>query len=359
MTTLTDRYPDLLAEGSDTELEGLVASLDTVRHVSTLTSPPERCNRVVLAMVRDQTTGQQRAGLQQIVNPKGPRRTGLGLRRLVPTVVVTAALAVGGVGAYLRLQAPASVSAAEILHRAAVAAQQATADQVIHEVSIAHVVVQPKGVPPAPETVTYDQWSQTTANGGIAREALRYSGGGSGGFVADAHGVLWTFDSPGGTISKSSWTPGTPLFQVPPGNAIFLLKSTVEAPQDPGGIRELVKLAQSGTDTQTQLLPQQSIDGKLVDVVRITQSLSNDTAKPTPDATKVEITVSIDASNSLIRNIDERTTNAQDITVEENSLRVIRYDVLSPSQIPPGVFTFTPPSGSHVITYAPPPGGSP
>lgn len=374
--THADYDPDANPCLGDPTTQRLIADLQSA---CMATFPPER--RVEIARVLSE---RALSGLSQPAVPRfrlrvrawsgtrssaGERRQG----RRVALMGAAALLTLGGVLGYLRLQSPASVSAAQILQRAQAAMTQAQPGQVVHETSFFHATVQPQGVPHGPAAISYDQWTQLATGNGVARVDFRYKdSSGYGGLVADANGILWSYHSAGNTVVRSTWTPGTALFPNPHGDPIFLEKSTVLAPQDPGGIRELVQTAQGGSQAQVQLLPRQMLDGRPVDVVRLIVPLPADRpgggATPAPNATEDIITVSVDASTYLIRLIDERAVNAQGGTVEEHSLQVTHYDVLPASSVPPGIFVFTPPPGAQgrpkvvlhgpgTLRWTPTPGG--
>jgi hypothetical protein len=281
--------------------------------------------------------------------PRGASRRAVSLAAAVLIVL-------GGVLGYLRVESPTSVSAAQILRRAAVALTDVGPNSVVHEISIVHVGIDSSNAPHAGDLVT-EQWTQLAPNGNPARVDLHHTivGGESDErLVADAQGVMWTYDPASKTVYKSSWTPGQPLFQPPPPSdpmAILLLaKQTTNAPQDPAAMRALLLAAAKGTALQSRLLPQQSLDGRTMDVIEISRSTAGPGWQSAPNATSEVVTIYADASTYLIRRVEMRGLDDRGATVSEERGDVTKYEVLPTSAVPAGTFTFTPPPGTQLVT---------
>jgi hypothetical protein len=341
MTTLDEIYPDLLPSERDPKLDLLVEQLDVVRRENNRSAVPDTCDRVIASAINERLAppSRRKPGMTHLPVPNS-------WMRLAASAAALGALVAASTGVYLHMNGATPASAQTILRRA-VAAEPKPGD-VVHSDSTYRILVQPAGAPSSPALSTYDQWSQIGPSGGVAQASIRYTEGThTGGLVADDQGNLWTFSD--GKYVKSTWTVGK-LFGG--SNEItFLLKSTVLSPQDPGGIKELLAAAAhagpgSSTDGMT-LLPSQTLDGRQVNVVRITHPIA-DSTKPcvyggsAPDATRTTITLYIDSSSYLIRRIEELSTNAQGKTVAGDELHVTTYDIVPLSQVPPGTFTFTP-----------------
>jgi hypothetical protein len=269
-------------------------------------------------------------------------------------------LVLGGLLGYERLQSPATVSAASVLRRAAAATRGVTSSAVVHEMTVSHV----NGVTPPPgvthfNDVTVEQWTQVDAAGNPVRFDLRRTSPTPGlrgsRTVGDAAGNLWEYDENSPEIvGKMAWTPGKPYFQPPPPSdtdaILFLLKQTMNTPQDPAAMRALLLAAARETDGETRLLPQQTIDGRPVDVVEVERSTPVPPPHTARDATKTVIIISLDASTYLVKRIDMRSLNDAGVTVTDDQLTVTTYARVSPASVPPGTFTFTPGPGMQVCT---------
>jgi hypothetical protein len=155
-------------------------------------------------------------------------------------------------------------------------------------------------------------------------------------------------------VNKNAWTPGKPFFQPPPASdpeaILYLPKQTMNAPQVPGGMRELLLAAAKGTDGQIRLLPQQSVDGATVDVVQVTRQIAGASSQQPEGWTANVITIYLDSSTYLIRRIDIGGRNPEGVTLAEQRLDITTCEILPASDVPTGVFTFTPPPGTNVCT---------
>jgi len=268
--------------------------------------------------------------------------------RLISLAVV-AVVTLSGLFGYMRLDSATPASAAQILRHAAGALATTGTAQVVHE-----IIVEQETVPHDANSLTHEQWTQLNSEGQpVAVDEYAVVGGSTTGrMVADAQGHLWS-DGGSGSIFETAWTPGKPLFSGPPPSdpmaILFLAKQTANTPQDPAAMQSILLAAAGGKDGDVRLLPQQVIDGHTVDVVEVSRSSAGQNWRPAPNATRELVDIYIDASSYLIRRIDMRGVDEQGTTVSDETMSITLYQVLSPSEVPPGTFTFTPPPGASVL----------
>lgn len=268
---------------------------------------------------------------------------------------VAAALILGLSGGFgvLQLTNPRNASAAQILRRAATSAD-VPANQVAHEITVEHYASQPEAPYPAGD-ITSEQWTQVDGNGNPLQISLTSTDANSNvlsRLVASSSGQVWNYDTPSNTVVESAWSPGMPFFQGPPSSdpmaILFLAKETVDAPQDPKAMHDLLQAAADGSNGELALLPQQTIHGQQVDVVQVTRTPTGD-AGLVPGVSSEVITVYIDPSTYLIRRIDLAELNDQRQALTEWSVDIAKYEVVPPDEVPPGTFTFSPPPGTKVM----------
>jgi hypothetical protein len=283
----------------------------------------------------------------------------LAMRRVSTKWMVSVAaallLVLGGGAGVLRLASPGTASAAEILRRAAVAVVNVGANQVVHEITVAHVGAQPTGAP-AVGDITSEQWTQVDGSGNPLQIDLSHTNADSTPFerlVADDQGNVWTYTPGQSTVEKSIWTPGQPFFRPPPASdpmaILYLAKQTVNAPQDPSAIHDLLQSAADGNDGQVKLLDEQTIGETRVDVVQISRSVASAGAGSAPNVTTEVVTVFIDPSTYLMCRIEMSGLNGQGAVVDDETVDVTKYEVMSPGDVPAGTFTFTPPAGVQIV----------
>lgn len=301
---------------------------------------------------------EARARIAQVVveaAAPNPAPSRFRMPRVVTVPLVSLGLALlavlGSFLGYNHLASPTPASASQILHRAAAALAPPT-NAVVHETSVWTYG------PGAQDWVSADVWTAVDSNGNPMAAALRHrlpDGTLQYVEVLEASGTFWTYDPPSKTVWRSTWTPGQPLFVPPPAKdpmaILYLAKQTMNSPQSPAATRALLDQAAQGKDAT--LLPDQTIDGHSVHLVQITRSDQD------PAGSSTVITIYIDASSYLIRRVEMRGVDSSGATLSDSHLDVTSYDVVSPSQVPSGTFSFTPPPGSHApqTTSAPPPSG--
>lgn len=292
---------------------------------------------------------------------------GVRVRSRLTSLAAAALIIAAGTVGYARLQSPTPVSAAQILRRAAAAMSEVPVGDVVHEVTQMHLSA--AVTPPPNDDLTFEQWTQVNGEGNplqadlVAKSANRAL---DERLVADAQGHMWTYGPTADTVTKSTWTPGKPLFSGPkptdPQGIIFLPKEMMDSPQDPNTMRDLLNAAASGSDGQMKRLDPQTIDGRAMDVVQVTHA-AGDATSPFPPGWSLEVyTIYLDASTHLVRRIDVKGMSDQGATVYQQTFDVTTYEVLPLSQVPAGTFTFTPAPGTKVCEPLEPgagPGASP
>jgi hypothetical protein len=344
MTTYDDL--DLAPDGADFTTLRLLADLE---RACVATIPPRRRTDIARRLSASADTAAASPPLT-LRGAAGTRRMSVNRRRWigrprtrVASVAAAALVALAGTLGYLHLQNPSSVSAAELLHRAAHAVGDVAPGQVVHEVV-------------RDGSITHEQWTQVNADGNPMRIDLRAGSPNTSlkeSLVADAQGNLWTITGPN-QVYKSTWTPGTPLFQGPPPSdpeaILFLPKQTINRPQDPGAMRRLLLTASQGSDGQTRLMPRQTIDGRTVDVIEVSRKAPSSGYGLPQGVTTNVLTIYLDDSTYRIRRIDWRGVNDSGATVQDWLLDITTYEVVPLSAVPSGTFAFTPSPGTQVCT---------
>jgi hypothetical protein len=282
----------------------------------------------------------------------------------VLSLAAAALVALSATFGYQHLQRPSAVSAAALLRHAAAAT--AGAGEVVHEVTVSHV----SGVPLPPgeshfNDVTIEQWTRLNADGNPTAYDLQRSNPAPGLLgsrtVGEANGVLWDVDQNyPSVVGKRSWSPGTafapPLPASDPKAILFLLKQTADTPQAPGAMHGLLLAAANGSARETVLLPQQTLGGKTVDVVQVTRTAAEVGLPPASGVAQETLTIYLDASTYLVRRLDMRDLNDKGGTVDDSVLDVTTYEVMPPSAVPAGTFTYVPARGVQVcaaVTFDP------
>jgi hypothetical protein len=372
MTNFDDLDPELtLQERSDPAFRHLISDLQNICSTNISAQPrADIARRLGLAPAKASATVAARGPILVAPLPAFPSRESAKAARCG-----LAALRRSGCGDRARRNfwLPAPPNSRDRLRRAGASAGRSgrhccPPDQVIHEVTIVRLLRQPSAQVDARD-ITAEQWAQLAADGNPARIDLRESSANPAAddrTVADAAGNVWTYSPSLNTVNKNAWTPGKPFFQPPPASdpeaILYLPKQTMNAPQVPGAMRELLLAAAKGTDGQIRLLPQQSVDGATVDVVQVTRQIAGASSQQPEGWTANVITIYLDSSTYLIRRIDIGGRNPEGVTLAEQRLDITTYEILPASDVPTGVFTFTPPPGTNVCTIVdatrPPPNPS-
>jgi hypothetical protein len=342
MTTPGNADLGPLLERSDPTMQRLLSDLNSACDVRMPAGP-----RVEIAQCLADASHQPPA------SPRSSSRRWLQPR--LTSLVVAVAIVVAGVLGYGRFQSPAAVSAAQILRRAADAAARVPAGDAVH--TVIHMYVVKSDIPLPYDDITFEKWTQVNGNGQPMQidQVERSSNPESDErVVAESDGTLWMYSGIGHTASRSTWTPGTPLFPGPStshGQGIsFLPKELMDGPQDPVVMGNLLIAAASGAYEQLKLLDQQVIDGRTMDVVRASLT-SNQDGSPLPQGWAREVyTIDLDSSTHLARRITVSGVNDRGSALYDEVFDVKGYDTVPIAEIPPGTFTFTPPPGTRVCT---------
>ncbi|HZU14890.1 MAG TPA: hypothetical protein VFB58_18790 [Chloroflexota bacterium] len=356
MTIPNDTTLEQMLDGSDPTMRRVVSDLERV------------CTTLMTDDRRDAIANRLAAA-----SAATPPRRPLSLPRIrlsrPVSIVSAAAVLLSLVLGYARLQSPTPVSAAQILRRGAAAIADVPAGSVVHEITQIHVTLlaSPTNIPRPNDDVTMEQWTQVDAHGGPLQFDLQATSPNADldeRTLGEADGTMWIYGAKPDVVTKSTWTPGKSPFGAPSGNQaeslLFLPKDMMYKPQDPAAMRALLAAAASDTGGQLRLLPQQTIGGRTMDVVQLTQTV--DTAGQQPGTQDV-LTIYLDAAGYLVRRIDWHTvvpghtiqlhgSQGEIPLVSDQTFDVTTYQVVPLSQVPAGTFTFTPAPGTKVCTPA-------
>jgi outer membrane lipoprotein-sorting protein len=320
-----DTYADLLGPGSPLAVARVVAALDAACACAPTPSP--HAARLDAAMART-LYGQPRATARR-------RHAGVGMRpRLIP-VAAALALTLGGLGAYLHWPAPTPVSAQSILRHTAAALSASDPGQATHDVFAVHTSWAP-GVATAgltaadlaPDT-TYDAWVQRDVDGTVMHEDIK---------ATDPHGALlmhvvqdgWTltvYDAKTGTTTTTRQNP-----------AAKPLTPVIPDPLDVDSLRQFVIDAQRDANQDVRALPQQTLDGSLVDVIQVSHTrprgLQDTPATPRQYSGTLYVDARTYAFRKLEMSVSDDGGNAFSVTVQD-----LRHEVVPLADVPAQVFS--------------------
>jgi hypothetical protein len=337
------------------------------------TPPSVRRNIGATLHAEASRASQSRLSLAPRFHLTAPRRMALYLSAAVALAIVSVTGAIG-------LSRPASVSAAQLLRRAS-AAMTPQAGQVVHETSVYHLDSTHKfgqgfacgvrsggsvvcwAAPSNDSQITTEQWTQVDGNGNTTQFSITDTGNQSGlisGVVGNADGTMWFFTNPptGTQVTETSWSPGTPGLWTAVGTSVWPGQLT-NRPQDPTAMENLLQKATAGSASLT-LLPQQQIDGQTVDAVQETTSGLSQSAEEAfgglgliigrSQVSEEQVTFYIDPTTYLVKALELDSLDSQGNTVEHETVDIGTYEIVSPGEVPPGIFTYTPPAGAKVTT---------
>ncbi len=368
MMTSDERYADSTDAYLDPELRGLVDDLD--RLCTTTTLPPDlraSIDRIVYASI-DRTVDQPLHARRRLPGLHRPRFTSRAqphrLARPTPlyarprarviSIAAGLALVLSGTVGYPHVFSPTPVSAQAILRRVASAAAHPVAapDQAVHEISTVSTVLTLNHA--APRDITIDAWTRLDAAGALLQQAATIS--------ATATGALYTrllrtatgeqyYDPTRNDVTGDTWSP----------------EQARPAIRDPLGIARMTQLARSARQGAAQtihLLPQQTLDGAPVEVVRIDNvapmnGVSMASASTVP---RLTMTLYIDARSYTIRGLDLDESTGSNAATRVLSERVTRFDTVPLASLPADTFSLhapanaqEPPSPAPGATAAQPP----
>ncbi len=356
MTTRDKPYPDLVGDGDDPRLLRIVVGLDALGRAAAADSlSPEQDREIQRALTAHALEAHRRAS----AGPRVVQHRLRSPRQRVASLASAALLALAGLGAYTQLHSPAPASAAQILRRTALAMAPPTGGDLLRQV----MTYDGSDASPSPlpqETAT--QWVRFATDGSVDRvnSALVVDG------RVEQQEVLsdrehWEYIVKAG--GEASVRPASPLRPDLGSNGIVWPIELMTEPQDLGALRGLLMTA--ATKDEAHLLPQQPIDGRLVDVVQVVHrwpvTVDGVSIPSSRDGATMEtLTFYIDAASSVLRGVDERDQNARGATVATGRLRVVTYEVIPAAEAPADTFTYTPPPGVPVwrcttVVYVTPP----
>ena len=278
---------------------------------------------------------------QSQVASQAPRRRLLSRTRArVGSVVAAAVLVLGGAGVYQHANGPAPVSAQTLLRNAAAALPVAT-DQVFHRTEVTRDLG-PTGYP----VTVRDTWTQLDASGDVTRQAIdesTTSGVLMRRIVLDG-AQLHEYDAVYNVATNSTISAGSP--------------STAD--HDPYGVPEMRRIlasAQQSTAAKVQLLPEQTLDGHQVQVVKVVsppEKKGVDGPQPVPNGyLNSYVLLYVDPASYGIRGMDTYVIDGRGASVLKLTMRTESSATLAPSAVPAATFAFNPPASATVAV--PPP----
>jgi hypothetical protein len=258
--------------------------------------------------------------------PRRWLRTGL-LARLAALAALIAA-AVGGTAVYLIGQSPAPASAQAVLTRAAAASRLAPHEAAHLTYTLSPHVPGRGGGLAGPMEV----WLQAGARGETARFAFTqtiYANG----VVAVVQRMVLV----GGTGRSYVYDPRANAVAISPASTQQLGVGGLQI-FDPSSVAAYLARAARDAPRQARLLPQQTIDGALVNVVRLPADPMHDNPA---------VTAYFDARTFLFRGAD--------LVSGSYTLhwRVSRYDLVAASAVPSGTFALHVPPSAHAVSSVP------
>ncbi len=332
MTPVDDRFGDLL-NGSkvDSVRRNLIQDLDTTYRV-----PAPAHVRLSIAHALDtHARSKERRG--------APAST-FHQRRWV-SIATAMALAVAGVLGYVRMEAPAPVSAASVLRQALAARPAATPAQLIHETGTLYIDgrfdLPDQQVFTPPMNLTIDQWTQLDASGAIDRQATTAALA-SGDMVVSALQIGARQQIYGALHNAITTEPAAPQQ-----NYAWLAN-----PLDISDVPALVASAQSSSSDNLRLLPSQILNGVSTDVIQIRAVSSGEHAFPhTIGVSGGEqiTTMYVDAHAYTIRGVDISIVGQTGTSTLVYSMRVTNLVVVPATSAPAGIFTLGAPAGARSL----------
>ncbi len=316
--TNADTYADLLGPGSIPAVARVVAALDA----ACAPVPSPQAAHLDAAMART-------LHAPPTATARG-RRLGAGMRPGVAPVAAALALALSGLGAYLHWSAPTPVSAQSILRHTSAALSAAGPDQATHDVFAVHTLRTPglataglTAADLAPDT-TYDSWVQRGADGTIVHEAIS---------ATDPHGTLlmhvhqdgWTlsvYDAKTGTTTTTRQNP-----------AVTPLTPVIPDPLDADSLRQFIINAQHNANQDVRTLPQQTLDGSLVDVVQVSHTRPRGPQDTPATPRQYTGTLYVDAQTYAFRKL-EMSVSDDEGNVFSGTVQSLRHEVVPLSDVP-------------------------
>jgi hypothetical protein len=249
--------------------------------------------------------------------------------------VAAVLLAASGLVAFQHTGSPAPVSAKTVLAHVA-AALPSTAGEVFHQIQ----VTQDLGIGGNPPTAR-DSWTELDASGAVIRQAVSestVSGVLLDRFVQDGS-ELHSYDAVYNVVTNRPLEPG----------------DAQSLEQDPYGVaemRQLVEDARQGIPSGTTLLPQQTLDGTMVDVVKVIPTVPKAKGGGVLKQGAYSL-LYIDPNTYAIRGVDTFQVDAQGVAQPGSSMRVTLNVGLSPVDVPANAFAFAPPAAATVAAQPP------
>ncbi|HVC81136.1 MAG TPA: hypothetical protein VNL35_11625 [Chloroflexota bacterium] len=315
MTTLPERYPDILADHHDPALVCVVADLDRMREIATAAIVPPRRDAAI------------RQALYARESPPAPYRRALPFRQRLATLAAALLVTLIGVGGYQRLGGPTSVSAQTVLRRAA--AVHLAPTQAVH---LVYSVTVTNGAPIA-AIGTADAWLQAGAGGAPTRSAQTLIVGStslSGRYVQiGAH--VYAYNPMHHAILVSPEARATPSWLVPSDlfNGANLARDLrVLAERSPGQVR---------------VGPRQTLAGRTVDVITV-DGWMNRPAQRT--------TFYFDARTYALRGFDAVSADPSYPTASWEA-RLSSEDTVAASAVPANTFMLHAPATARVVPPLP------
>lgn len=275
-----------------------------------------------------------RAGRQSLQEPRArtPRRGWFwNPRARVTSVVAAAVLVLGGVGVYQHANGPAPVSAQTLLRNVAAALPSAT-DQVFHRTEVTRDLG-PTGYP----VTVRDTWTQLNASGDVTRQAIdesTTSGILMRRIVLDGS-QLHEYDAVNNVVTNTAISAG----------------STATADHDPYGVpemRQIVASARQSTTARVQMLPEQTLDGRKMQVVKVVSVPGKGPQSTLNGYGSSYLLLYIDSATYVVFGVDTYVIDGRGHTAVKVSMRTELSATLAPTAVPADTFAFNPPASATV-----------
>ncbi len=321
MTTPPNDYTDLLHGQHDPALAHLVTDIDQALRAP---APPPALRIALQRELHQRTT--------VVPRPRRPKARSLSwrpTRRWAASLGAALLLAVSGVIGVIRLAPPTPVSAAQLVLRHAAAAFQAVPpDQASHAIYTMTPAPPSTGVYLFGTTAamgTLDTWIQLDASGAVRQQATTiYSGTATMvNRIVQTGQTAMIYDARAGTVMTTT-VPADDLSSYHLFNA--------------AGLYSLVQVASQGDAQRARLLPRQTLDGHIVDVVEIDQ----------PHYQEKE-TLYIDARTYILREVDVATVTAKGVTLDAFTIHLLRSDIAPLSSLPARTFALDAPATARAV----------
>jgi hypothetical protein len=370
--TNDDEELDLLRDSSDPAMYRLLTDLERATTSALPAGQREQIARVLAQEARKRPASSRREQRPHVRTLKGTAagvtdrtfRAARGVRQRTATVVVALLLALSGLAGYLRIQTVATVSAAQVLYRAKIAATSTASNGVIHEISSIHIT------PNADGATSGVPWLGTTQDGQLVRDGVQDSWAQFAGdhtlirldareedsfgrmrfHVVAANNLERSFDGRYDSVTISPWAPRRDYLR----SRHYGVGLPADVPLPAAVVQQLLqgKQPQEAPGDTTRFLGQQRVKGVTLDMVQVMHPVVYEGSGGPVTWTQI-FTYSIQAQSYIIDRSMITTMDGSGHVLGSITIQLIRREVLPVSALPRGIFTFTIPAGACVYSLYP------